>query len=240
MDPYEEPGQRRIVSIPSLTAWLSLCILAAAWGRSLDERWQPIWADIGAYGLAASVGLSFLERARLAHHKWSQVRAIRARTECGLARLNEHGAVLDSINTAIRRLQNCASRNSSALPATPTSWRVRASVRSRWLASLAMNVTPIVEQGDEQFERALGVRGTLRQISARGLSFCHTQAFPGRIAVLTFELDDGPPLSFVVEVQRTEVSPEGFLTHGAILEVGVPAPQPAEGEQEELAVGCTA
>jgi hypothetical protein len=45
--------------ITSNIAWLSLCIIAAAWGnRLLPSEWQNIWAGFGVLGLAAALGLA--------------------------------------------------------------------------------------------------------------------------------------------------------------------------------------
>ena len=95
-----ENGPMRTTSIPSLIAWLSLCLLAAAFGHALDTQWQIIWAEIGAFGLAAAVGLGSLEKTRAAATERVYNRVMQTRVECGLARLNEHSAAVDSINTA--------------------------------------------------------------------------------------------------------------------------------------------
>ncbi len=45
--------------ITSNIGWLSLCIIAAAWGnRLLPSEWQNIWAGFGVLGLAAALGLA--------------------------------------------------------------------------------------------------------------------------------------------------------------------------------------
>jgi hypothetical protein len=220
MEPFAEQGQRRFVSIPNLTAWLSLCILAAAWGRSLDDQWQPIWADMGAYGLAASVGLGVLERARLAHKKRARQRAMLARAEFGLAKLNEQGAALDAINAALKKLRNAAGRCDRRNAAPGASARGRSASDLR---QLAMEITPVIDHDEDRCELAQPLAGALREISARGLSFTHERPFLGRVAVLTFRLAADERLSFVVDVLSTAASPEGFVTSASVLDVGVPA-----------------
>ena len=65
----EECDMVRGVSITNLIAWLSVCLLAAAWGATIDPSWQPIWMRLGAFGLASALGLSatskFRERRKL-------------------------------------------------------------------------------------------------------------------------------------------------------------------------------
>lgn len=52
-----------------LIAWLSVCVLAAAWGSSLDEAWRPIWRLIGVFGLVSAFGLSTAQRLHLAYRR---------------------------------------------------------------------------------------------------------------------------------------------------------------------------
>jgi hypothetical protein len=217
MQAFDEPGQRRVVSVPSLTAWLSLCILAAAWGRSLDEQWQATWASLGAYGLAASVGLGLLEKARLAHQRKLQTSALQSRVECGLARLSEQGATLDSVNAAIRRLSAAAARHARAHPASACKGE-----RPAPLARLSMTIAPVVDHDETSCELAEAIEGHLLKVSSRGVSFFHGLPFIAPVAVLTFELGDAQRLSFVVDVLWTETSADGFTSGGSVLAVGVP------------------
>jgi len=58
-----EPSQRSWIT--SKIGWLSVCIIAAAWGnRLLPSEWQNFWAAIGAFGLAAALGLASVAAAR--------------------------------------------------------------------------------------------------------------------------------------------------------------------------------
>ncbi|MBI2826550.1 MAG: hypothetical protein HYX69_17905 [Planctomycetia bacterium] len=51
--------------ITSRIGWLSLCIIAAAWGnRLLPSEWQNVWGIVGAFGLAAALGLASIATAR--------------------------------------------------------------------------------------------------------------------------------------------------------------------------------
>ena len=61
-DLHDEPGTS---SLPKLIAWLSLCLLSAAWGHALAPDLRTVWAEIGLFGLSASVGLGILEKSRL-------------------------------------------------------------------------------------------------------------------------------------------------------------------------------
>lgn len=57
------PSQRSWIT--SNVAWLSVCIIAAAWGnRLLSTEWQDVWAGLGAFGLAAALGLASVAAAK--------------------------------------------------------------------------------------------------------------------------------------------------------------------------------
>ena len=80
-------------------------------------------------------------------------------------------------------------------------------------------------------ELAESIAGSLRTLSARGLSFAHAQPFVSQIAVLTFELGQGQRLCVVVDVLGSEATVGGFLSRGTVLDVGVPGAQEVPGTQ---------
>lgn len=212
----------KATSVPNLIAWLSVCLLAAAWGHMLDDRWQVVWAEIGAFGLVSAVGLGGLEKVRLARAQHVYNRVMQARVERGLVRLNEHSAAVDSINTAVRRLaEHAAKRRSSDVGSRQRSKR-------RWQAQLLsdypLEIVP-VEDHDEPFDSksVTPIAGSLRQISSQGVTFEHHDTFVARIVLLSFKLADEQRLSFVVDVMWTQKTAEGCTSGGTVLAVGVPA-----------------
>ena len=45
--------------------WLSVCIIAAAWGhRLLPDGWQNVWGAFGVFGLASALGLASIATAK--------------------------------------------------------------------------------------------------------------------------------------------------------------------------------
>ncbi len=219
-------------SIPTLIAWLSLCMLAAAWGHTLDEEWQVIWTEVGAFGLVSAVGLGAVEKMRMARSERMHNRVLQARVECGLAKLNEHSAAVDSINGAVRRLtEHAAKTRRTDLANMP---RGKRRLQSQLLGDYPLEVTPVDDHG-EQLE-GKGVRsigGQLRQISSQGVTFEHDEPFTTRIVLLTFKLADDQRLSFVVDVMWTQKTVSGFTSGGAVLAVGVPSPPVESAELRE-------
>jgi hypothetical protein len=208
-------------SLTSLIAWLSVCLLAAAWVHTLDERSQALWRQAGAFGLAAAVGLGALEKVRLASDRRVRLRATRIRVESGLNRLNEHSATLDSINAAIRRLTEYAVQQRQGPTATPGRSK---RFQDLLLKDYPLEVVPIEEAGFKiRCERAQPISGTLRQISSNNVSFEHIEPFTPRVVLLNFSLSGQAQLSFVVDVIWTQKSREGFASGGTLIAVGVPA-----------------
>lgn len=224
----------RTPSIPTLIAWLSLCLLAAAWGHSLDSTWRVIWAELGAFGLVSAVGLGSLEKVRLARSERVYNRIMQARVECGLARLNEHSAAGDAINTAVRRLaENAAKRRSSEICSAP---RGKRRWQSQLLGDYPLEVVP-VEDNNEPFDSTsvAPINGSLRQISSQGVSFEHDEPFGARIVLLTFKLGDDQRLSFVVDIMWSQKTVDGFTSGGTVLAVGVPVPANPQAGAELVA-----
>jgi hypothetical protein len=220
-------------SIPSLIAWLSLCLLAAAWGHALDTRWQVIWAEIGAFGLTAAVGLGAIEKTRAAHAERVYNRDMQSRVECGLARLNEHSAAVDSINMAVRRLaEHAAKRRSSEIASMS---RVKRRWQTQLLSDTPLQIVPVEDQ-DVPFDSktVAPIVGTLRQISSQAVTFEHDEAFSARIVLLTFKLAD-EQLSFVVDVMWSQKAVDGYTSGGTVLAVGVPAALEASEAKPGLA-----
>jgi hypothetical protein len=208
-------------SLPSLIAWFSVCILAAAWGHMLSPQWQSIWAEAGAFGIASAVGLGALDKMRQSRSLRTYNRVMQARVEGGLARLNEHSAAVDSINQAVRRLaESAAKRRSGELGNVPRN-------RRRWqpqlLSDYPLEITP-VEDHDQPFDakNVSTIAGILRQMSSQGVSFEHDEAFMARVVLLTFRLSNDERLSFVVDVMWTQKTVSGYTSGGTVLAVGVP------------------
>jgi hypothetical protein len=57
------PSQRGWIT--TSIAWLSVCIIAAAWGkRLLPNESQDVWGLIGIFGLASALGLASIAKLR--------------------------------------------------------------------------------------------------------------------------------------------------------------------------------
>jgi hypothetical protein len=208
----------RFVSAPSIIGWLSVCLLAGAYGRTLDERWQQLWAEMGALGLAAALGLGSLDRLRRARLKRLRDLAMHARFEFGLDRLHQDSATIDSINAAVRQLAQQASTEVRGKIGTST--RNRRRDQMELLSDYPLEIIP-VEERDETSHLLLPLVGTLQQVSSRVVSFEHTETFPTHTVMLNFQAGERR-LSFVVEVTWTQKVDDAYCSGGTVLAVGVP------------------
>lgn len=76
----------RASSMPSLIAWLSVCVLSAGFGRLLPDTLAAAWTYVGLFGLAAAVGLGIERRSRAQRQKLESERAMYERLEKTLRR----------------------------------------------------------------------------------------------------------------------------------------------------------
>jgi hypothetical protein len=209
-DPDKPPRQ---ISIPSLIGWLSLCMLAATWGRTIDTRWQALWAKAGTVGLIAAVILERTEKAK--HRRKSKIRkeAAQAVSENRLARLNDSETTHSSVIEAIHELATFAGSELSQYP---------------------LKVLPVVED-DEAYEIdwTKAIRGELISISAKRIYFSHIEAFGKRIVLLQFKLHRRKTICFVVEIVGTQSTGTGYTSTGAVLATGVPENPSAEPDSAE-------
>lgn len=213
------PGNHRLVE---------RLLVGGADGHTLDVRWQQLWAEMGALGLAAALGLGSIDRFRRARLKRLRDLAMQARFEFGLDKLHQHTATLDSINAAVRQLAQQASTEIRGKIGTAT--RNRRRDQMELLSDYPLEIIPVDER--EETSRLLPpLVGTLQQVSSRVVAFEHTEAFPTRTVMLTFQVGERR-LSFVVEVTWTQKVDGAYCSGGTVLAVGVPS-----GECErELAV----
>jgi hypothetical protein len=216
MEPKNDKA--RVVSIPSLIGWLSVCLLAAAMGRSLDPRWQTIWAEAGAFGLVAAVGLASVERMRVVRLQRSRTKALQARFECGLARLHQHSATIDSINSAVRKLAQQAAIDMRGK--LGKAQRNRRRDQMELVADYPLEIMPVDDRAEYDID-LVPITGTLQQISSRVVSFEHHEPIPTRTVLLTFSTGV-KRLSFVVDVTWTQKIDDAYTSGGTVLAVGVP------------------
>ena len=200
-------------STPSLIAWFSVVLLAAAWGRTLDADGQRLWALAGAFGLTAAVGLSGIEKARGVSRRRSREGLLHKRLKAGLAGLTQQNATVDAVSATLERLSADAARHRDACQAD----------NADPLFGWPLDVMPVAEgPADAASDEPHLLAGRLRQISSRVIVFEHPDPFATRTALLGFRLSSGEQVSFVVELMWTKPIDGELVTSAEILAVGSP------------------
>jgi hypothetical protein len=225
----------RKVNVPGLIAWISLCLLAAAWGRTLDVQWQHLWAELGAFGLAAALGLETIQQIRNRCASALRDSAARSRAEQSLSRLNEASAALDSVNSGVRRLTQHVAKQKRRAP------EVSQAERRHWetelLSQYPLEITSVDNYpSDSPCRLGKAIDGATRQISSTAISFDHSEPLESQIVLATFKLRKHERLSFVVDVIWTEKIDSGFVSGGSLLAVGVPPAEQPDHDPAPAAV----
>jgi hypothetical protein len=199
---YDSKKSLRQVSIPSLIGWISLCMLAAAWGRTIDPEWQNLWGKAGAIGLVGAVIFDRADRARKQRQLKIEEESARATSEDRLSRLNEYEETQKSVVVAVHELSAFAGSDLNQYPL-----KVRC-----------------VTVNDESYEVdwTHAVHGELIIISANSVCFSHEEDCSTRIVLLEFKLQKNKTLCFVVAIAGTQSTDNGYISTGSLLATGVP------------------
>ena len=82
---FNQSGPLQRSWITSQIAWLSVCIIAAAWGERLlpSESWENAWGVFGLFGLASALGLASIAAAKSARERSKREQGIEARQRDG-------------------------------------------------------------------------------------------------------------------------------------------------------------
>jgi hypothetical protein len=193
----------RHVSVPSLIGWLSLCMLAAGWGRTIDANRQGLWIKAGAAGLIAAVVLERAERVRLSRRARKRSEAARMVSENRLAALHEYHLTRSSVADAVRQLTLYAGNDVHQFP---------------------LKILAICHDAPFDIDSAPSIEGTLVAISANRVSFAHQQPVEDPVVLLKFKPHKRKTLCFVTEIIGTKPASDGFTSSGALLAAGVPRP----------------
>jgi hypothetical protein len=208
--------------LPRLIAYLSLCMLSAAFGAMVNPGWCQWWAIFGAFGLVSAVGLDILNRsrARRADHTHREQLALKAKR-----RLDEMMGDMESsraIDAALRQFQPGAT--------DPTPQGTNCQAEPRLPLKKPATITCLLRYSSGAVERrGKPLVGRVRNISRDGFDLSHDQRLGRGLVLLEFELENGEPLQLIADVFWCELQASGcYFSGGKILEVVSPSdPRPA-------------
>ncbi|MGE0534803.1 MAG: PilZ domain-containing protein [Pirellulales bacterium] len=206
----EVPGK----SLANLIAWLSVCVLSAAWGAGMDASWQNCWKQLGAFGLASAVGLNAAARVRATYKRRAHQIAVASHLEERLTNFADEPELDPQLRSAVARLLDEVEADST----TANDDRTRFPVSSGW----PVLATPLTQTGGPS-RRATTTRAVLRNVSRTGIGLLHSIPLPIGTMRLTYRLNDGHIVSLIIEIRWCERQSDGrFASGGRFLEVATP------------------
>ena len=209
----EIPGK----SLANLIAWLSVCVLSAAWGAGMDADWQAYWKQLGAFGLASAVGLNAASRMRATYKRRAEQIALSSHLEERLSNFADEPELDLQLRSIVGRLledvEVCSDSDNDD--------RTRFPIASGW----PVLVTPLATKGVPS-RRATTTRAMLCNVSRTGVGLLHSLALAVGPARLTCRLRDGQIVSLIIEIRWCERQSDGrFASGGRFLEVANPDPR---------------
>lgn len=80
-------------SFPTWIAWISACLVVAAYAPEIEAQMRDMWGIMGTFGLASAVGLEAVRRARTLVNQNSSRKQIESRIDRQISQMShEHGS----------------------------------------------------------------------------------------------------------------------------------------------------
>jgi hypothetical protein len=198
--------------IPRLIAYLSLCMLAAAFGARLGPLWCRWWAIFGLFGLASAIGLDLLSRSRARREGETRRQQLARKAECKLDEIICDTKSAGALRAALGQFQADATH--------PLPQDTNREAESRLPLNKPATITHLSRYSGDAIEplgEPLAVR--VRNISRYGFGLAHDQQLELGIVLLECELENGEPVQFVADVLWCELQDGGcYFSGGKILE----------------------
>ena len=196
-----------------LIAYLSLCMLAAAFGALVGPVWSRWWAIFGAFGLASALGLDVLNRSRARWADDSRRKQLALKAERKLDEMLGDLRSSGAIRAALRQFQP------GATDPTPPGTNCQAEPRPP--LNKPAKITRLRRSaGDAGYRLGEPLAGRVRNFSGYGFGLAHDQRLERGPVLLEFDLENGAPLQLVADVLWCELQDSGcYFSGGKILEV---------------------
>jgi hypothetical protein len=193
-----------------LIAWLSVCVLAAAWGSNLNPDWRPLWREVGAFGLVSAVGLSAARQMRAVFRRRSEQRSVEAQLTRRLATDLFTSDASEHLRTIIERFF----ADFEGWASSPTDRRLGTDNH----ASAELFCIDCDHPGAMQLEMPSAV-ARVRNISQVGIGLSHPQPLATGPVLLAYETRDGARLVIGVEISWCRSTGDGeYISGGRFVE----------------------
>ena len=222
-------SSRKSISIgsswPSLVAWLSLCILAAAWGRLLPPMARFAFLNMGSFGIVAAVGLELAARSRVNRCQALQESFAQERVKRELKELTRRKVTIEDWRTAFRRVADDVHERDKK--------QLGRRGESRLAFQCPARVAPLEESDAWQKDEADVFTAYVRDVSGDGVGLVHNRPVDDRDVMLTFSLASGESVSLAASPVWCSLQADGRHRSGWKL---IDAERPAASCSEEMAI----
>ena len=214
-------------SITRLIAFLSVCMLAAAFGSTLDQVWGRTWGIFGAFGLASAVALDALGRSRERAKELRERRERSSRAQERVDKMMREKEASEVLSAALRQIQ----------PHVTDSGPQRGDLQDgpRQPIDAPVTITPLCPSSGKPGE---SVRGHVQNISHHGVGLAHDCNLNRDLVLLEITGTNGKPILLTVNILWCDIQPSGqYFSGGKVVEllgpIGLdPSPRPAAGTSE--------
>lgn len=194
-----------------MIAWLSVCVLAAAWGSNLDPEWRPAWRLAGLFGLVSAVGLSVARRAHAKYRHHCAQRSVESQLTRRLASELFTSDASDHLRPIVERF--FADFEGSGNPQSDRRLGTDQNSPAQLFALDSCSNPNGTQLGDEPLV------AHVRNISLSGIGLSHGAPLAAGPVLLTYETQDGARLAVGVEISWCRPSGRGqYISGGKFVE----------------------
>ncbi len=236
-----------------LIGWLSLCLLAAAWGPSMDTGWRQLWGIFGVFGLISAAGLEAVQRVRrLQEEKRSRSQAL-VRYENAMEEIQRQKKADAEVQRVTRRIAEFAAQQHVTIPdvdlADEADEQAAANRRTEKRTKCALPVEVLVTNAEGRYVSWAeddSHKAYIRDISPGGIGLLHNTQVDAHRVVLRVALENNELVSLSVCLLWCRPLNEGWFSSGGKVSEVITGPDapfalPAteqSGVSDQLAAGC--
>jgi hypothetical protein len=226
--PLVDDHAAKSAPLTRLIAYLSLCMLAAAFGAMVGPTWCGWWAIFGTFGLTSAVGLDILNRSRARRADHIHRKQLSLKAERKLDEIISDMASSGAIRDALRQFQP------GATDPAPQGTDCRA--KPRLPLNNPATITRLLRSSeDEGYRLGEPLPCRVRNISRRGFGLAHDHRLERGLVLLECDLEKGEPLHFIADVLWCELQDNGcYFSGGKLLEMVSPSDAPTGAYPIEL------
>jgi len=189
-------------SIRSLMAWLSVCVLAAAWGPALTAEGKETWTTFGLFGLVAALGLDVIARVRRARRDQVEQEVAAIVQQRRLVDMDRQYRSVQAMREAMQRVTEVAERHrhqyDTALAESASGPDDRRSEeRTACWMPVELYLEPNELDGDAADGGTESVVAYVRNLSGSGVGLCHHKPIDAVEAVMRIRSGEGDQLSLL-------------------------------------------